>query len=241
MAGAVSGVVLNNSEHPYANSKVYSTILKKPLILTQANKDLTYEDMAIVEPYTDNLADLSSFYDFVLIEGTTDLQTWKTIDKYDARRFQEWLDEHDKGAAATANDNLFKSQTVSLTDKGFAIGETVVLRFSLVTDAGATSFGWAIKSIQGSVASIDDVVNDVKIFSVYPTISKGNFTIFGKNTLGKSKLNLVDITGKSVYSKSLDFNENEKQQISVNLGTGVYFVEIIGNNNKRASSKIIIE
>ena len=241
MAGAVSGIVLNNSEHPYANSKVYSTILKKPLILTQANKDLTYEDMAIVEPYTDNLADLSSFYDFVLIEGTTDLQSWKTIDKYDARRFQEWLDEHDKGAAATANDNLFKSQTVSLTDKGFAIGETVVLRFSLVTDAGATSFGWAIKSIQGSVASIDDVVNDVKIFSVYPTISKGNFTIFGKNTLGKSKLNLVDITGKSVYSKSLDFNENEKQQISVNLGTGVYFVEIIGNNNKRASSKIIIE
>lgn len=241
MSGTVSGSVLNNSEHPYANAKVYRTILKKPLILTQANKDLTYEDMAIVEPYTDNLADLSSFYDYVLIEGSTDLNTWKTIDKYDARRFQEWLDEFDKGTSATASDNLFKSQTVSLTDKGFSIGETVVLRFSLVTDAGATSYGWAIKSIQGSVASIDDVVNDVKIFSVYPTISKGSFTVFGKNTLGKSKLNLIDITGKSVYSKSLDFNENEKQQIFVNLGSGVYFVEIIGDNNKRASSKIILE
>jgi photosystem II stability/assembly factor-like uncharacterized protein len=241
MNNAVSGLVLNNSDHPYQDSKTYKTILKKPLVITEANKDFTYQDVAIVEPYTDDLNDLNSFYDFVIIEASTDLQTWKTIDKYDSRRFTEWLGEYLKGASASANDNLFKSQTIVLTDKGFSIGDTIVIRFSLVSDPAANSFGWAIKSIEGAVASIDEVVNDVKIFSVYPTISKGNFTVFGKSTLGKSKLKLFDITGKTMYSKDLNFRQNKKQEVSVHLNSGVYFIEIIGENNKRASTKLIIE
>ena len=182
--------------------------------------------MAIVEPFTDNLNDLNSFYDFVLIEASTDLENWKTLDKYDSRRFTEWLDEFNKGANATASNSLFKSQTIVLTDKGFSIGETIVFRFTLVADPGANSFGWAVRSIEGSVVSIDEVRNDTRVFSVYPTISNGNFTIFGKNTLGTSKLNVFDITGKSVYSKNFNFNADEKRNISVNLNSGVYFVKL---------------
>ncbi|MFY9243416.1 MAG: T9SS type A sorting domain-containing protein [Polaribacter sp.] len=241
MNGTVTQSVLNNTDHPYADNKVYTTILRRPLTITEANKNFIYEDMAIVEPYTDNLADLTSFYDYVIIEASTDLQTWKTLDKYDSRRFPEWLAEFNKGAAATASDNLFKSQTIVITDKGFSIGETIVFRFRLVADPGANSFGWAIKSIEGSVVSIDDVINGLEVFSVYPTISKGNFTIFGKNTLGKTKLQIVDITGKSVYNSILDFNTKEKQSVSVNLKSGVYILQVIGENNKKSSKKIIIE
>ncbi|PQJ77364.1 T9SS type A sorting domain-containing protein [Polaribacter glomeratus] len=239
--GAVSSLVLNNSEHPYQDNKVYSTILKKPLIITEANKNFTYEDVAIVEPYTDNLSDLNSFYDYVLIEASTDLQTWKTIDKYDARRFTEWLDEYNKGTNASVNDNLFKSQTIILTDKGFSIGETVVIRFSLVSDPGANSFGWAIKSIEGAVASIDEVLNDVKVFTLYPTISSGNFTVFARNTSGKSKLILFDLNGRQVYTKNINFNAASKQTVSVNLKAGVYIVNLVDENNKQSSKKIIIK
>jgi hypothetical protein len=241
MGGLVTNSVLNNSDHPYNDQTEYRTILKKPLIITEANKNFTYEDMAIIEPYTTNLSDLNSFYDFVLIEATTDLQNWTILDKYDSRRFQEWLDEFDKGANATANDNLFKSQTISLTDNGFSIGQTIVFRFSLITDQAANSFGWAIKSIEGATASIEDVIKEVKLFSVYPTVSNGNFTIYAKSSLGKSKLKLVDITGKSVYESSLDFSNNEKQGISVNLNAGIYFVKLTGKNNRTASNKIIIK
>jgi photosystem II stability/assembly factor-like uncharacterized protein len=239
--GAVSSKVLNNSDHPYQNNTTYVNILKKPLIITEANKNFTYEDVVIVEPYSDDLSDLNSFYDYVIIEASSDLQTWKTLDKYDSRRFTEWLDEYNNGASATANDNLFKSQTIVLTDKGFSIGETIVIRFSLVADPFENSFGWAIRSIEGAVASIDEVIKEVKLFSVYPTISKGNFTVFGKNSLGNSKFKLVDVTGKTVYFSNLNFKDNEKQKISVNLNSGVYFVELIGENNKRASAKLIIE
>ncbi|TXD53201.1 MULTISPECIES: T9SS type A sorting domain-containing protein [unclassified Polaribacter] len=241
MNGAVSSLVLNNSDHPYLDNKTYVNVFKKPLIITKSTTSFTYTDAAIVEPYSDDLSDLNNFYDFVKIEASTDGQNWTLLDKYDARRFDEWLDEYNKGANASISDNLFKSQTISLTDKGFSIGDTIVIRFVLTTDAGATSFGWAIKSIEGAVASIVDVVNEVKLFSVYPTISNGNFTVFGKNTLGKSKLKLVDITGKTVFYSSLNFNNNEKQKVSVNLSSGVYFVELIGENNKRGTSKLILE
>ena len=240
IGGLVSQEMLHNAVHPYENSKIYTTILKKPLIISEANKNFTYEDVAIVEPYTDNLTDLNSFYDFVIIEASTDLKTWKTLDKYDSRRFPEWLTEFNKGAQATINDNLFKSQTIVLTDKGFSIGDIIVLRFRLVTDPAENSFGWAIKSIQVATASIVEVLNDTKVFTVYPTISDGKFTVFAKNTLGLSKIQIVDLNGKMVYENKIDFTKSQKQPISVNLKKGVYLLQLIGNK-KRASKKIIIQ
>ena len=239
--GAVSSLVLNNSDHPYQNNTIYTTVLKKPLIITASNKNFTYEDQAIVEPYTDNLTDLNSFYDFVQIEASTDMQNWTLLDKYDSRRFDEWLDEYNKGTSALFSDGLFKSQTINLVDKGFSIGQTIVIRFRLITDPGANSLGWAIKSIEGAVASISEVISNTKLFSLYPSVSKGSFTIFGKNTLGKSTLNLFDINGKIVSTKILNFKNSDKQKISVNLNSGVYFVELIDKNNRKATSKLIIK
>jgi hypothetical protein len=239
ISGSVSSLVLNNADHPYANGRSYSTVLRKPLTITETNKIFSYEDLANVEPYTDDLNDLTQFYDFVIIEASTDLNTWLTLDKYDARRFPEWLAAYNAETGAT--DNLFKEQAITLTDKGFSIGETVVIRFRLVTDAFTNSFGWAIKSINIATASVNDVLNDIKAFTIYPTISNGNFTIFGKNDLGKAKMTVFNITGQQVYNKDVDFSSNEKQEISVNLTAGVYIVNIVDENNKKSSSKIIIE
>ncbi|MFT4804762.1 MAG: photosystem II stability/assembly factor-like uncharacterized protein [Psychroserpens sp.] len=240
--GAVSSDVLSNTDHPYNNNTTYTVALKKPLTLSDANKDFTYQDFAIVEPYTDNLADLTSFYDFVILEASTDLITWKTLDKYDARRFPDWLVEYNKGANASGSDLLFKEQSIVLTDNGFTVGETVVFRFRLVTDPGANSYGWAIKSINaGATASIDEVLKGNKVFTIYPTISNGNFTLFAENTLGLTKIKIVDIAGRQVYKKEINFASNSKQEISVNLKAGVYIVNLIDANNKKGSNKIVIE
>ncbi|TMM30528.1 T9SS type A sorting domain-containing protein [Polaribacter aestuariivivens] len=90
-------------------------------------------------------------------------------------------------------------------------------------------------------ASVDDVLTDKKAFTVYPTISNGNFTIFAKNSLGKSKINIFDISGRQVYKANLDFTSEEKQEISVNLNAGIYIVNVVDENNKKSSNKIIIE
>ncbi len=239
--GDVSGVVLNNADHPYNDSQTYVTVLKKPLTISDANKNFSYEDVAIVEPYTDNLLDLTKFYDYVIIEASTDLKTWKTLDKYDSRRFPEWKAEFDKGASASASDALFKTQNIVLTDKGFSIGETIVVRFRLVADPGSNSFGWAIRSVNKATASIKEVLNDTKVFTMYPTVSDGNFTVFAKNTLGKSKLQMFDINGRKVFTKDLDFDKESKQSVSVNLNSGVYIVNLIDENNKKSTGKVIIK
>lgn len=89
--------------------------------------------------------------------------------------------------------------------------------------------------------SVDDVLADKKVFTMYPTISKGDFTLFAKNTLGKAKVHLFDISGKQVYTTNVDFNANSSQQISVNLRPGVYIVNLVDENKKKSSGKIIIE
>jgi len=240
--GAVSSNVLSNTDHPYNDGTTYTVALKKPLTLSDVNKDFTYQDFAIVEPYTDDLADLTSFYDFVIIEASTDLITWKTLDKYDARRSTDWLLEYNKGSNASGSDLLFKEQSIVLTDKGFTIGDTVVFRFRLVTDPGTNSYGWAIKSINNrSTASINEVLKGNKVFTIYPTISNGNFTLYAKNTLGLTNMSIFDITGKQVYTKEVNFRAQRKQEISVSLKAGIYIVHLVDENNKKVASKIVIE
>ena len=92
-----------------------------------------------------------------------------------------------------------------------------------------------------AAASVKDVLTDKKPFTIYPTISNGNFTVFAKNTFGKTKVNIFDINGKQVYESNLDFNTNDKQEVSVNLNTGIYMVNLTDENNKKSSSKIIIK
>ncbi|MFY0602307.1 MAG: T9SS type A sorting domain-containing protein [Flavobacteriaceae bacterium] len=107
----------------------------------------------------------------------------------------------------------------------------------------ASTYGRGVFSGQftAATASIDEVLTDKKAFTIYPTISKGDFTLYAKNTLGKSTLNVYDISGRQVYTTAVDFNTNNNQQISVNLRSGVYIVNVIDENKKQSSGKIIIE
>ena len=107
----------------------------------------------------------------------------------------------------------------------------------------ASTYGRGVFSGQFSAAtaSIEDVVKNNKVFTMYPTVSNGEFTIFAKNTLGKANLLLFDINGKQVFSKQVDFTQQEKQPVSANLTSGVYIVNLIDANNRKATGKVIIK
>jgi hypothetical protein len=107
----------------------------------------------------------------------------------------------------------------------------------------AATYGRGIFSgeFKAGVVLKDNVAIDNKIFTVYPTISKGNFTVLAKSSLGKAKLNIFDINGKQVYTKSIDFKANEKQEISISVNAGIYMVNIIDKDNRRSTNKIVIE
>ncbi len=107
----------------------------------------------------------------------------------------------------------------------------------------ASTYGRGVFSgeFKAGVVLKNDIVLDTEVFKVYPTISKGNFTVFAKSSLGKAKMNIFDINGKQVYTKNIDFNANEKQEVSVNLNAGIYIVNIIDKDNRKSTNKIVIE
>lgn len=107
----------------------------------------------------------------------------------------------------------------------------------------ATTYGRGMFTgkFTAAVASVDAVVSGNKVFTVYPTISNGNFTIQAKNELRNTEMNIFDISGRQVYRKNVDFTTNNKQTVSTNLKGGVYIVNLITEGNKKSSRKIIIE
>ncbi len=107
----------------------------------------------------------------------------------------------------------------------------------------AATYGRGVFSGQftAETASVDEVAKGNEVFTVYPTISNGEFTLFAKSEVGSAKMEIFNISGSKVYNQDLDFSRNENQIISTNLSSGVYLVNLIGSNNKQASRKIIIK
>ena len=107
----------------------------------------------------------------------------------------------------------------------------------------AATYGRGVFSgeFTAATASVDKVLAGEKVFVVYPTISNGNFALQAKNTLGKTTMSIVNLNGNQVYKKDIDFSVNNKQDVSVNLSSGVYIVNLVDENNKKSTNKIIIE
>ncbi|TYP99804.1 putative secreted protein (Por secretion system target) [Tenacibaculum adriaticum] len=107
----------------------------------------------------------------------------------------------------------------------------------------AATYGRGIFSGQftAATASIEDVIKGTKVFSVYPTVSNGTFNVFAKSTLGKAKMLIYNMNGQETYRSDLNFNSKEKHEVSINANPGMYIVNIIDENNKKSSQKIIIK
>lgn len=90
------------------------------------------------------------------------------------------------------------------------------------------------------VAAVKEVINGESLFSIYPTVSKGNFTIYGKSSMKKSLVQIFTINGKRVFNENVDFSENFRQKVRLNGSSGVYVVNIRTATGEQFSDKIII-
>ncbi len=241
----VSKTVLNNRDHPYLNDTEYKVVLRHPLIVTDAHKNFTYEDVAIVEfdPAP------NQFYDYVTIEGSSDLKEWKRLDIYDAERFSDWTEVYNSDPAPSINDELFKTQSINLLDH-FNENDTIAIRFRLVSDQSVTSFGWAIRSINASnnngkkVPVKELVYNQEKHknnLRVYPTVSNGSVEVLSYSGIENSKVEVYSLSGRLMYSKALGRIDESPQELPLeDLDSGVYLVKILGDGVE-ATSRIVIK
>jgi hypothetical protein len=140
----------------------------------------------------------------------------------------------------------FKDTAVSWVPSNNGMSNVKVTSFSLRTADNtilASTYGRGMFTGQftAAVASVDAVLTDREPFTVYPTISKGSFTVFAKSSLGKVKMSVFDISGRQIYKVNLDFGFQEKQEVSLNVNSGIYFVNLVNENGKKSSKKIIVQ
>jgi hypothetical protein len=95
-------------------------------------------------------------------------------------------------------------------------------------------------SIETNLA-VDDAFFTKTGISVFPTVSEGDFFVESKSYIGKTEIELYNISGQRVYKTNLDFNSLGLKQINANnLSSGVYILKI-GSDNMQGSKKIIIK
>jgi hypothetical protein len=98
-----------------------------------------------------------------------------------------------------------------------------------------------VLSIDNSTTGINDIINTVKDFNLYPFNGMLNIVPLNDDWNGKqSILNVYDLTGRIVLNKSnIEWNKGDLQQISFKQPKGIYIVEI-KTENKRFVGKINI-
>ena len=80
---------------------------------------------------------------------------------------------------------------------------------------------------------------ETNLISIFPTVSNGQITVASKNNLGDADMNIYNINGQKVYTSKINMS-NSRNDINLNLNSGIYFVNIsVGNVIE--TKKIIIK
>ena len=132
------------------------------------------------------------------------------------------------------------SWTENTVDLSSYINQSVKFKFELHSDGYLTEDGFYFDDFQvSSTLSSPTLVKNIKKvdFTFYPNPAKNEFTIEIPENIIAKKINLINISGKTVKSV---YKISNKATINIaNLTKGVYFINL-QSNNQLYSKKLII-
>lgn len=102
--------------------------------------------------------------------------------------------------------------------------------------AGISS-GTIYKIIDSSLSSSDFETNG---FSLFPNPAKESFTIKGSTVNLATKIDIIDLTGKLLFTKQVSTNP-ENTITTASLSKGIYLVSVETTNGTNYTTKLIIE
>ncbi len=143
-----------------------------------------------------------------------------------------WYTNNFSAASPTWNQSYNGMSNVQVTDLDLRNDNTVF----------AATYGRGIFSglLTAAPLSVDENTLVSNAIKVYPTVSNGNITITATKVFGQTKLNLFDISGKNVYSNTINL-DNAEQKINLgNLSSGNYILKLSGDGFED-TKRIIIE
>jgi hypothetical protein len=203
--GSFDGHIQSTSPYPAAGVSVGHTDLiynlKIPIRVASKDASLKFDEIALVEPGENgaNWPD-PNFFDYVVVEGSTDGVTWTAIaDGYDCRYNNDWVTVWNSGfsgdnSTGAGIPSLYRPHEFDLLDK-FHAGDEVAIRFRLFSDQFSAGWGWAIDNLR------------IQIDETPPTIRHQHYDFVVDTTKAITlKMKINDLHGlKQVF---VDYNVN---------------------------------
>jgi hypothetical protein len=221
-----------HSDHKYIADTTYIYILKTPIRIADNEALFQYEDIALIEKGEagTEFGDFE-FWDYVIIEGTTDGVNWIPIkDGYDSRAENKWLFVYDTDGDGT--QNLYVKQDVNLLDT-FNPGDEVMFRFRLYSDQFTVAWGWAIDNIyiqEERPLGIDSNEMDEMDLKVFPNPMAGLMIIeFSLSTSEQVRVTVRDITGRHIRNIDMGYLPPGVHQYLLDgssFNSGIYFASL---------------
>ena len=233
-----------HSLHPYlGNNSEYYAVFQKPILVSEGST-LDFDEIVLVEPgFAEDWQD-PDFFDYVAIEGTQDNgNTWEVLEAYDSRLHPEWEDAY-INSPLFGDTSLFKPHTLPLTSY-FEVGDTVFLRFRLVSDPFEEGWGWAIDNLKltSSVATgrKKDLSSSLGL-QVYPNpvlnTAKIRYTL---SEMSQVSATLLSLEGRVVKSLAYETQFAGEHTIPIDLNglsSGAYLLRLSAGNNLQTISVI---
>jgi hypothetical protein len=227
-----------HTAHDYANSASYKFTLMAPIMIAQMST-LSFDEVAIVEPgEPGSVFGDSDFWDYVIVEGSTDGVTWQPVaDGWDARDQASWFAAYN--GSQPGSGSMYVNRSIDLHNT-FAMGEVVLLRWRLSSDGNVTSWGWAIDNIVVTASGPTGIGDTpappaVTLNQNYPNPFNPATTIrFDLPRSGVTALKVYDVSGRLVrtlidgsrprgsQTQDWDGTDNKGQRVA----SGVYFYRL---------------
>ena len=222
-----------HSLHPYPDGSELLFQLKIPIIVAEEDAFIRYIDVVIVEEGESTDFTDASFFDFVVVEGTTDGINWLALAPgYDSRTDSKWSEAYN--AQINGDQSMYKNHEVNLLDT-FNPGDILFIRFRLQSDGFVTGWGWAIDNIiiqQNVVTAIGET--PYPDFVLYPNPAQEKLVVSVRNSRKIDQVQILDLSGKTLYSRVFYPN---RMQIEINIGElrkGVYIIRIQSGDKVRS-------
>ena len=224
-----------HSEHPYraANEMGLKSIdllyyLNTPIIISDKNPWIYYDNVTLVEPGNIGSAFPSTnFLDFVVVEGSKNGIDWVALSPgYDSRKNNVW--ETAFSANEDGGQELIQTMRIS-TNAVFSIGETILIRFRLHSNADKVGWGWAIDNlfIQSIITRIDDEDLSNNNISLFPNPAYDVLKVKNFPSHENSELLFYNLGGEVVKKISIYPSFSNELAIDISdVQKGFYVVKL---------------
>jgi hypothetical protein len=79
------------------------------------------------------------------------------------------------------------------------------------------------------------------LFSIYPNPVETAFYIDVPSNVWDWKVSIVDMLGQTIHNESMTSSQNRIEVNASNFRPGIYFVNLVSSDGKKASKKVVIK